>query len=238
MATLTLDCECCVQISAVAEMPSVTFLQYFVLFFDENTSKILQDLGNTVFSLNRLQYMCIAQQVKILFFHPKYFSALNILQTFLQGWHPCSWHSYELETMRPLETSTVIAEIKVVLEVRRSWRISQSETVPGESIRSCITCTRLSCVAHSPRLVASCVVQLAASPCESSLVFTPRGILYLLDPPLWKYSQLWLSENLTYVGSKTIENKEKTLIVLLGNYWLVWIWLRQLTILPQWQIHL
>ena len=27
------------------EMPSVTFLQYFVLFFDENTSKIVQDLG-------------------------------------------------------------------------------------------------------------------------------------------------------------------------------------------------
>ena len=28
--------------------------------------------------------------------------------------------------MSPLESSTVIAEIKVVLEVRRSWRISQS----------------------------------------------------------------------------------------------------------------
>ena len=27
-----------------AEMPSVTFLEYFVLFFHENTSKILQDL--------------------------------------------------------------------------------------------------------------------------------------------------------------------------------------------------
>ena len=34
-----------------AEMPSVTFLQYFVLFFDENTSKILQDLGKYYFFL-------------------------------------------------------------------------------------------------------------------------------------------------------------------------------------------
>ena len=41
--------------------------------------------------------------------------------------------------MRPLESTTVIAEIKVVLEVRRGWRISQSETFPGEGIRSCIT---------------------------------------------------------------------------------------------------
>ena len=31
-----------------------------------------------------------------------------------------SWHGYELETMRPLESSTVIAEIKVVLEIQRS----------------------------------------------------------------------------------------------------------------------
>ena len=36
----------------------------------------------------------------------------------------------------PCESSTVIAEIKVVLEVRRCWRISQSETFPGEGIRS------------------------------------------------------------------------------------------------------
>ena len=30
-------------------MPSVTFLQYFVLFFEENTLKILQDLGKYCF---------------------------------------------------------------------------------------------------------------------------------------------------------------------------------------------
>ena len=38
----------------------------------------------------------------------------------------------------PWESSTVIAEIKVVLEVRRCWKISQSETFPGEGIRSCM----------------------------------------------------------------------------------------------------
>ena len=32
-----------------AEMPSVTFLQYVVLFFGENTSKILQDFGKYCF---------------------------------------------------------------------------------------------------------------------------------------------------------------------------------------------
>ena len=65
-------------VGGATEMPSVTFLQYFVLFFDENTSKILQDIekysffskfitthvycrmgGNTVFSF------------KIPFFSPK-----------------------------------------------------------------------------------------------------------------------------------------------------------------------
>ena len=58
----------------------------------------------------------------------------------------------------PLESTTVVAKNRVVLEARRSWRISQSETFLGECIRSCITCTqtiilhvrfRLSCVAHS-----------------------------------------------------------------------------------------
>ena len=111
-----------------------------------------------------------------------------------------SWHSYELETMRPLESSTVIAEIKVVLEVRRSWRINQSETFPGEGIRSCITCTRQytaelrrsfakALVRHNgpknavpSRLVASCVAQFAASPCESSLMaFTVWRTGFLLS---------------------------------------------------------
>ena len=71
-------------------MPSVTSLQYFVLFFYANTSKILQDLGKYCFPSKFVTtYMCIAQWVKIQFFHPKYlFSALKILQTFMQGWHP------------------------------------------------------------------------------------------------------------------------------------------------------
>ena len=75
----------------------------------------------------------------------------------------------------PFESSTVIAEIKVVLEVRRSWRISQSETFPGEGIRSVhvheqygLSCAE-ECNAVPSRLVGSCVAQLAASPCESSL---------------------------------------------------------------------
>ena len=50
---------------------------------------------------------------------------------------------YELEPLRTLRSTTVIGKNKVVLEVRRSWRISQSETFPGEGIRSWITCTRL-----------------------------------------------------------------------------------------------
>ena len=54
----------------LAEMPSVPFLQYFVLFFNENTSKILLDLGKYyIFSQSLSLHMCIAQQVKILFFH-------------------------------------------------------------------------------------------------------------------------------------------------------------------------
>ena len=40
-----------VLLRTLSEMPSVTFLQYFVLFFDENTSKILQDLGKYCFFL-------------------------------------------------------------------------------------------------------------------------------------------------------------------------------------------
>ena len=54
----------------------------------------------------------------------------------------CSWHSYELEPLRTLRSTTVIGKNKVVLEVRRSWSFSQSETFPGEGIHSCITCTR------------------------------------------------------------------------------------------------
>ena len=41
-------------------MPSVTFLQYFVLFFDENTctSKILQDFGKKCFFFNFVSTQC------------------------------------------------------------------------------------------------------------------------------------------------------------------------------------
>ena len=49
----------------------ISSLQYFVLFFDENTSKILQDLGKYCFSLSLLLHRCIAQWVKILFSSPK-----------------------------------------------------------------------------------------------------------------------------------------------------------------------
>ena len=38
-------------LKGLPEMPSVTFLQYFVLLFDENTSKIQQDLGKYCFFL-------------------------------------------------------------------------------------------------------------------------------------------------------------------------------------------
>ena len=49
------------RIDTHTEMPSVTFLQYFVLFYDENTSKILQDLGK----------YCFFFPAKIPFFSPK-----------------------------------------------------------------------------------------------------------------------------------------------------------------------
>ena len=72
-----------------AEMPSVTFLQYFVLFFDENTSKILQDLGKYCFLSKFIITHVYCTLGENTVFHPKYFfSALKILQTFLQGWHP------------------------------------------------------------------------------------------------------------------------------------------------------
>ena len=47
------------------------------------------------------------------------------------SWHTCS---YELEPLPTLRSTTVIGKNKVILEVRRSWRISQSETFPGEGI--------------------------------------------------------------------------------------------------------
>ena len=68
------------------------FLQYFVLFFYENTSKILQDLGKYCFFFNFVSTHVYCTMGEILFFHPKYFfSVLKILQSFLQGWHPCIW---------------------------------------------------------------------------------------------------------------------------------------------------
>ena len=54
-----------------------------------------------------------------------------------------SWHSYELESLRTLRMHYGNRQkIRFVLEVRRNWRSSQSETFPGEGIRSCITCTQ------------------------------------------------------------------------------------------------
>ena len=62
------------------EMPSITFLQYFVLFFDENTVEILQDLGKYCFFSKFIAThvsctMCENSQIlffssKILFFSP------------------------------------------------------------------------------------------------------------------------------------------------------------------------
>ena len=40
-------------------MPSVIFLQYFVLFLDEDTSKILQDLGKYCFAVSLLLHMYV-----------------------------------------------------------------------------------------------------------------------------------------------------------------------------------
>ena len=89
----------------------------------------------------------------------------------------------------PLEFTTVVAKKygRTAWKPRRSWRISHSETFLREGIRSCMTCTHYTCgfcerfakalVRHNgpknavpSRLVASCVAQLAASPCESSLI--------------------------------------------------------------------
>ena len=72
-------------------MPSVTFFAVFCTVYWWKYLKNTAGLRKILFfPLSLLLHMCIAQQVKILFFHPKYFfSALKILQTFLQGWHPC-----------------------------------------------------------------------------------------------------------------------------------------------------
>ena len=67
------------------EVPSSTFLQYFVLFFDENTAELRKILFFSTFCTTHLY----CTWMKILFFPQKYcFSALKILQTFLQGWQP------------------------------------------------------------------------------------------------------------------------------------------------------
>ena len=77
---------------ADAEMPSVPFLQYSVLFFDENTSKILQNLGKYCFFSQFITTHVYCTMGQNTVFHPKYsFSAMKILQTILQGWHPCRW---------------------------------------------------------------------------------------------------------------------------------------------------
>ena len=67
------------------EMPNVTFLQYFVLFFDENTAGYRKILFFSKYITTHVY--CTTDENTV--FHPKYFfSALKILQTILQGWHP------------------------------------------------------------------------------------------------------------------------------------------------------
>ena len=67
------DCE-----QTTTEMPSVTFLQYFILFYDENTSTILQDLGKYCVFLKFITthvYCTLGENTifssKILLFSPK-----------------------------------------------------------------------------------------------------------------------------------------------------------------------
>ena len=68
--------------------------------FDENTSKILQDLGKYCFFLKFIITHVYCTMGENTVFHPKYsFSALKMLQTFLQGWHPCSYPSFEVTCM-------------------------------------------------------------------------------------------------------------------------------------------
>ena len=87
------------------EIPSVTLLQYFVLFFDKihqkhcRFRKILFFFSRFITThvyckqwvkiLSRIMLLQNTLLVKILFFSSKIlFSALKMLQTFLQGWHP------------------------------------------------------------------------------------------------------------------------------------------------------
>ena len=110
-------------------MPSVTFLQYFVLFFDENTSKILQDIRKyCFFSKFITRHMCIAQQMKILFFSSKIlFSAQKILQTFLQGWHPCMNGFWELERHLNENWSSKVAWFNVRKPITRNQKEKKYE---------------------------------------------------------------------------------------------------------------
>ena len=68
------------------------FAVFCTVVFMKIPQKYCRIYENTVFfSISLLLHMCIAQWVKIQFFHPKYFfSALKIstANLFLQGWHP------------------------------------------------------------------------------------------------------------------------------------------------------
>ena len=104
--------------------------------------------------------------------------------------NPAVRHSYEPEPLRTLRSTTVIGKNKVVLEVRRSWglanqRPSRLARLSVHALHEHIQYTaelRGSFAkalvrrngpknALKSRLVAFSVAQLAASPCESSLVF-------------------------------------------------------------------
>ena len=60
------------------------FFAVFCTVFDENTSNILQNFGNCCFFFRFIttHVYCTMGQNTVL-------SALKILETFLQGWHPC-----------------------------------------------------------------------------------------------------------------------------------------------------
>ena len=107
-----------------AEMPSVTFLQYFVLFFGENTSKILQDLGKYCFFSKFIMYVYWTKGKNTVFYPKYFFSALKILQTFLQGWHPCKWHVGCNNVKIVIKTSlaSMIIRVRNYRSTWNSWR--------------------------------------------------------------------------------------------------------------------
>ena len=92
-----------------------------------------------------------------------------------------SWHSYELETLRNLLSTTVIAKNKVVLDAAEGLA-NQKLPWRGYPFMHYMYTAELrrsfakALVRHNDpkkavpsRLVAFCVAQLAVSPCESSL---------------------------------------------------------------------